>query len=101
MIQFQSSKRPERGFDFLFFVQLEEGKSLHHYIGCFKVAMLEVHSLKLSIIMLALKRGLCEGSFYFSLFKKFSRSLPALLAYAKKYIRTKEGMVEKQKEKGD
>lgn len=69
--------------------------SLRHYMGHFKVVMLEVCNLEPSISMLALKRGLHGGSFYFSLFKKFFRSLLELLVYAKKYINTKEGMVEK------
>lgn len=85
--QFQSSKRPEQDFDFLFSIQ--QGKSLHYYTSRFKAAMLEVRGLEPSISMLALKKGLHEGSFYFSLSKKFPRDLPKLLARAKKYINTK------------
>lgn len=68
-------------------------------MGHFKITMLEVHSLEPSIAMLALKRGLDGGSFYFSPSKKFSWSIPELLARVEKYINTKKDMVEKQKEK--
>lgn len=98
--QFLNSKRLKRASDF-FSIQQEEVESLHYYMDCFKVAMLEVHGLKPFVVMSTLKRGLQRGSFYFSLFKKFFKSLPELLAYAKKYINIEECMVKKQKEKGD
>lgn len=68
-------------------------------MGHFKVAMLDVHSLKPFIAMSTLKRGLHKGYFYFSLSKRFPRDLPQLLAHAEKYVNAKEGMVKKKKEK--
>lgn len=65
------------------------------------MAMLEVRGLKPSVIMSALKMGLCGGSLYFSLSKKFFKNLPKLLAHVEKYVNAEEGMVEKQKKKVD
>lgn len=59
--RFQSSKRLERGSNFLFFIQQEEDESLRHYVGYFKAAMLKVRGLKPFVTMLALKRGLLEA----------------------------------------
>lgn len=101
MAQFQSNKRPKWASDFFFSAQQEKGESLRHYIGHFKVAMLEVRGLEPSIAMSALKRGLWEGNFYFFLSKRFSRSFLELLAHAEKYINAEEGIMEKRKEKGD
>lgn len=63
--------------------------------------MLEVHDQDQSVTMLALKKGLKVSSFYYSLSKRFSLDFAELLAHANKYIKAKEWMEEKPKEKGE
>ena len=65
----------------------------------FKAAMLEVHDLNHSIVMLALKKRLKANGFYFFLSKRFLHNFSKLLIHVDKYIDNEERMVEKQKDK--
>ena len=55
-------------------------------MSLFKVAILEVHDLDHSIMILTFIKGLKVDNFYFSLVKRFPRNFMELLIRADKYI---------------
>ena len=91
-MQFNRNYPQPLNFDNLFLIQPKEGESLHDYIACFNMTMLEVHNLNEKVAMSALKRGLWNNYFLFSLDKSFSKDYIDLLTHAWKYAQVEEAV---------
>ena len=68
-----------------------EKESLKDFVAHFNAATLEITDLNEFVAMLALKKGLKQSRFTYSLDKTFPKTYSELLARASKYIREDEG----------
>ena len=91
MVHFSTSIRRPRHSDTLFSVVQGEKESLKDFVARFNAATLEITDLNEVVAMSALKKGLKQSRFTYSLDKTFLKTYPELLARASKYIWVDEG----------
>ena len=88
---FSTNIRRPRYSDTLFSIVHGEKESLKDFMAHFNVATLEITDLNEFVAMSALKKGLKQSRFTYSLDKTFPKTYSKLLARASKYIRADEG----------
>ena len=88
---FSTSIRRPRHSDTLFSLVQGEKESLKDFVARFNTATLEITDLNEYVAMSALKKGLKQSRFTYSLDKIFPKTYSELLALASKYIRADEG----------
>ena len=88
---FSTSIRQPRHSDTLFSIVQGEKESLKDFVAHFNMATLEITDLNEFVAMSALKKGLKQSRFTYSLDKTFLKTYSELLSRASKYIRADGG----------
>ena len=100
MAHFSTSIRRPRHSDTLFSIVQGEKESLKDFVARFNTATLEITDLNEYVAMSALKKGLKQSRFTYSLDKTFTKTYSELLARASKYIRADEGATSQRETEG-